>query len=37
VVPRPRWDRPPVRAFRELLQEEQTRQALAARGFPFNE
>ncbi len=37
VVPRRRWDRPAVRGFRELLQEEQTRQALAARGFPFSE
>jgi putative molybdopterin biosynthesis protein len=28
VVPRPRWQRPAVQAFRQLLQEEETRQAL---------
>jgi putative molybdopterin biosynthesis protein len=33
VVPRSRWERPGVRAFRELLQEDETRQALRARGF----
>lgn len=33
VVPRGRWDRPAVRAFRELLQEPAARDELAARGF----
>jgi putative molybdopterin biosynthesis protein len=33
VVPRPRWDRPAVRAFRDLLGQEETRRALAGRGF----
>jgi putative molybdopterin biosynthesis protein len=33
VVPRTRWDRPAVRAFRELLQLPATRAALAERGF----
>ncbi len=33
ATPRSRWDRPAVRAFRELLQTPSIRQALAARGF----
>jgi putative molybdopterin biosynthesis protein len=33
VVPRSRWDRPAVRAFRDLLGQEATRHALADRGF----
>src|SRR5262249_26029482 len=33
VVPRSRWDRPAVRAFREILQSAQTRAALVAKGF----
>jgi putative molybdopterin biosynthesis protein len=33
VVPRTRWDRPAVKAFRALLQQEETRQALAEQGF----
>jgi putative molybdopterin biosynthesis protein len=33
VVPRGRWDRPAVRAFRELLGQEETRRVLGARGF----
>jgi putative molybdopterin biosynthesis protein len=33
VVPKARWDRPAVRAFRELLGREDTRAALAAMGF----
>jgi putative molybdopterin biosynthesis protein len=33
VVPRSRWDRPAVRAFREILQSAQTREALVAKGF----
>jgi putative molybdopterin biosynthesis protein len=34
VVPKARIDRPPVKAFREILEKEETRQALAAMGFP---
>jgi putative molybdopterin biosynthesis protein len=34
VVPKTRWERPAVQAFRELLQQSDTRQALAAMGFP---
>jgi putative molybdopterin biosynthesis protein len=33
VVPKARWDRPALQAFRELLDSEETRQALEARGF----
>jgi putative molybdopterin biosynthesis protein len=33
VVPRGRWDRPAVKAFRECLAQEQSRAALAALGF----
>jgi putative molybdopterin biosynthesis protein len=33
VVPRARWDRPAVRAFREQLQDPETRRALAEMGF----
>jgi putative molybdopterin biosynthesis protein len=33
VVPKARWDRPAVQAFRELLEQEETRKALAERGF----
>jgi putative molybdopterin biosynthesis protein len=33
VVPRSRWNRPAVIAFRELLQSAQTREALVAKGF----
>jgi putative molybdopterin biosynthesis protein len=33
VVPRSRWDRPAVRAFRDLLARHDTRAALADRGF----
>jgi putative molybdopterin biosynthesis protein len=33
VVPRSRWERPAVRAFRELLQIAETKAALAAKGF----
>jgi putative molybdopterin biosynthesis protein len=33
VVPRSRWDRPAVSAFRELLQSDQAREALVAKGF----
>jgi putative molybdopterin biosynthesis protein len=33
VVPRTRWDRPAVQAFRHLLQQASTRQLLAAKGF----
>jgi putative molybdopterin biosynthesis protein len=33
VVPRSRWERPAVQAFRELLEQESVRTALAARGF----
>jgi putative molybdopterin biosynthesis protein len=33
VVPRSRWERPPVQAFRELLHQQTVRAALAARGF----
>jgi putative molybdopterin biosynthesis protein len=33
VVPRTRWGRPAVRAFREVLQSPATRAALAGRGF----
>jgi putative molybdopterin biosynthesis protein len=33
VVPQSRWDRPAVRAFRELLDREETKRALAERGF----
>ncbi len=33
AVPKGRWDRPTVRAFRELLARDQTRAALAAMGF----
>lgn len=33
VVPRARWDRPAVRAFRALLEDPAVRQALAARGL----
>jgi putative molybdopterin biosynthesis protein len=33
VIPRNRWDRPAVQAFRELLTQEETRQALAEQGF----
>jgi putative molybdopterin biosynthesis protein len=33
VVPKTRWDRTALRAFRELLDSEETRQALAERGF----
>jgi putative molybdopterin biosynthesis protein len=33
VVPKARMDRPPVKAFREILEKEETRQALAAMGF----
>jgi putative molybdopterin biosynthesis protein len=34
VAPRSRWERPAVQAFRELLQQRDTRKALAAMGFP---
>ncbi len=37
VVPRARLDRPAVRAFRELLQDEATRRTLGAMGFPSKE
>jgi hypothetical protein len=33
AVPKARWDRPAVRAFRELLQLPATRAALAGMGF----
>src|SRR5262249_37644534 len=33
VVPRSRWERPAVCAFREILQSAQTREALEAKGF----
>jgi putative molybdopterin biosynthesis protein len=33
VVPKARWDRPAVRAFRELLAKDETRAALGAMGF----
>ena len=33
VVPRSRWDRPAVRAFRELLSRDEIRQGLARIGF----
>jgi putative molybdopterin biosynthesis protein len=33
VVPRSRWDRPPVQAFRRLLEQPDVRQALMDRGF----
>jgi putative molybdopterin biosynthesis protein len=33
AVPRRRWDRPAVRAFRELLERDEVRQALRERGF----
>jgi putative molybdopterin biosynthesis protein len=33
VVPRDRWDRPPVQAFRQLLEEEPTRAALVGLGL----
>jgi putative molybdopterin biosynthesis protein len=33
VVPKGRWDRPAVRAFRELLGQGETWRALAERGF----
>jgi putative molybdopterin biosynthesis protein len=33
VVPRRRWDRPAVRAFREQLANAAVRRALAERGF----
>ncbi len=33
AVPKGRWDRPGVRAFRELLREPRTREELAGRGF----
>jgi putative molybdopterin biosynthesis protein len=33
AAPRARWDRPAVRAFRELMGREETRRALAAMGF----
>jgi putative molybdopterin biosynthesis protein len=33
IVPRSRWDRPAVRAFREVLQRDDVRQALCEKGF----
>jgi putative molybdopterin biosynthesis protein len=33
AVPKGRWDRPAVRAFRALLAEAEARRALARRGF----
>jgi putative molybdopterin biosynthesis protein len=33
VIPRDRWDRPAVRAFRALLEQAEVRQALTERGF----
>jgi len=33
VAPKTRWDRPPVRLFREALMEEETRSTLRRRGF----
>jgi putative molybdopterin biosynthesis protein len=35
LVPRTRWDRPAVRAFRAVLEEPPTRQALEQKGFTF--
>jgi putative molybdopterin biosynthesis protein len=37
VVPPSRWDRPAVQAFRALLEAPETRKALAALGFLFDE
>jgi putative molybdopterin biosynthesis protein len=35
VVPRARWDRPAAKAFRELLEQNETKRALEALGFCF--
>jgi putative molybdopterin biosynthesis protein len=33
IVPRTRWERPAVRAFRDLLNRPEVRQTLAGKGF----